>query len=363
MSSGSGYGLAATSLAAATAMVPARGAGLLLGASIPEAPLAALVLSFFAYSFVGWAWESTACSMMNQGRFSNSGFLLGPFCPIYGVGALSCWLLLRGISNSVALFLAAGLLCCTIEWFVGLGLERMTGARFWDYEDQPLNIKGRVCLYGFLLFGAGATLICRVTEPALLLVMARVPNVLLAGLTVALCVGLLVDFVFAMASWRRLSSRLEETRAQIAVRLNDSLTEASDRMVEGLPEGAVDALGDAYVRARGISDELASRLDVRGPGAALGGLASRLASKAPRGDRGGLSTQLREGIARLAGERGGAAAGWFSEAGDRLGALLGRRELRFFNAFPRLRFWRYDSVISATELRRRARELFSRRRR
>ncbi len=39
---------------------------------------------------------------------------------------------------------------------------------------------------------------------------------------------------------------------------------------------------------------------------------------------------------------------------------LSRRDLRFFNAFPRLRINRYEGVIRATNLRDRARELFRR---
>ncbi len=39
---------------------------------------------------------------------------------------------------------------------------------------------------------------------------------------------------------------------------------------------------------------------------------------------------------------------------------LSRRDLRFFNAFPRLRINRYEGVIRATNLRDRAHELFRR---
>lgn len=47
------------------------------GATLAACPLSALVLSFVFYGFCGWAWESTVCAMLNQGRFANSGFLLG----------------------------------------------------------------------------------------------------------------------------------------------------------------------------------------------------------------------------------------------------------------------------------------------
>ena len=56
------------------------------GATLAACPLSALVLSFAFYGLCGWAWESTVCAMLNHGRFANSGFLLGPCCPIYGAG-------------------------------------------------------------------------------------------------------------------------------------------------------------------------------------------------------------------------------------------------------------------------------------
>lgn len=62
------------------------------GATLAACPLSALVLSFAFYGFCGWAWESTVCAMLNHGRFANSGFLLGPCCPIYGAGGIACWL-------------------------------------------------------------------------------------------------------------------------------------------------------------------------------------------------------------------------------------------------------------------------------
>lgn len=60
------------------------------GATLAACPLSVLVLSFAFYGFCGWAWESTVCAMLNHGRFANSGFLLGPCCPIYGAGGIAC---------------------------------------------------------------------------------------------------------------------------------------------------------------------------------------------------------------------------------------------------------------------------------
>ena len=180
--------------------------------SIPGAPLSALVLSVMAYGFAGWLWESTVCAMLNHGSFSNSGFLLGPCCPIYGVGALVCWFALRGVEKVPVQFLAAGVLCCCIEYLVGVILEVTTHARFWDYSDMPLNFQGRICLYGFLMFGAGCVLICRVAEPALLGMLASMPVWAVRALALAALTLLAVDAAASMASFRRLSDSLEELR-------------------------------------------------------------------------------------------------------------------------------------------------------
>lgn len=138
------------------------------GATLAACPLSALVLSFAFYGFCGWAWESTVCAMLNHGRFANSGFLLGPCCPIYGAGGIACWLLLRGIPDASSQFVAAALVCSVIEYSVGVLLEKTTGARFWDYSHLPFNLHGRICLYWACAFGLGALCICRLVEPALL---------------------------------------------------------------------------------------------------------------------------------------------------------------------------------------------------
>ena len=191
------------------------------------APLSALFLSFLVFAFIGWLYESTICALANYGHFANSGFLLGPCCPIYGAGALACWILLRGIPNVGAQLLAAALVCSAIEYSVGALLERLTGARFWDYSKFPFNINGRVCLYGAMFFGVGAVIICRVAEPALLAALSLVPRDILATVAVACAVLLALDTAFTLASWRQLSQKLELMRIEMADKINDSLKEAS----------------------------------------------------------------------------------------------------------------------------------------
>lgn len=40
-------------------------------------------LYFIIYSFLGWFME-VCVSLWNKHKFINRGFLIGPYCPIYG---------------------------------------------------------------------------------------------------------------------------------------------------------------------------------------------------------------------------------------------------------------------------------------
>ena len=303
------------------------------GAALAAAPIASLFLSLMLYSFIGWLWESTFCTYVNERRFTNSGFLLGPCCPIYGVGVLACWLALRGVASPVLQFLAAGALCCAIEYAVGWVLERQTGARFWDYSDLPVNLHGRVCLYGFLLFGAMAVLVCRVVEPWLLWQMAQLPDGVVSGVALLVAAALAMDTAFSAASWRHLSERLDQLRGGIAERLDESMAEISGRMTDSVPPRLVQSATAVQERAAAVNGLLLEASDTL------------------------LETLRRHDVAPLFARDGSSG---LKAAVARVRVSLGRRELRFFNAMPRLRLLRYEGVIRATQLKSRARDLFRR---
>ena len=57
-------------------------------------------LLFLTYAFLGWCMEVT-CKLIQFKRFINRGFLVGPYCPIYGWGALAITLLLQRYTNDI----------------------------------------------------------------------------------------------------------------------------------------------------------------------------------------------------------------------------------------------------------------------
>ncbi|MDR0286797.1 MAG: putative ABC transporter permease, partial [Clostridiales bacterium] len=107
---------------------------------------AVLVLYFAIYSILGWIIESAYCSIFAH-KPINRGFLSGPWCPVYGFGALLILLFTGPFKQNPFLVFAISLLSTSIlEYFTGWLLETLFKTRWWDYSKHKFNIKGRVCL-------------------------------------------------------------------------------------------------------------------------------------------------------------------------------------------------------------------------
>ena len=126
------------------------------------------ILLFFCYSFLGWCCECVYCSIPAK-KFINRGFLEGPYCPIYGVGALLVIsLLLPYKQHPVTLFIAGTILVTTLEYITSWLMEIMFHTRWWDYSNYRFNINGRVCLLNAILFGIMALVVCYGIHPVIL---------------------------------------------------------------------------------------------------------------------------------------------------------------------------------------------------
>ena len=112
-----------------------------------------VVLWFLVYSLMGWIVESVYMSICNR-KLTNRGFAKGPFCPIYGVGALTVFFLLRPYSDEpFQLFLLGMILATAIEFITAVIMNRIFGEIWWDYREKPLNYKGIICLESSIAWG------------------------------------------------------------------------------------------------------------------------------------------------------------------------------------------------------------------
>lgn len=126
--------------------------------------IATYCIWFYIYSTIGWIYESSLRSCTSK-KLINSGFLNGPYIPIYGFGAVLDILILGSIDNPVLLFILSATINCVLEYFTSYMMELLFHARWWDYSNQPLNINGRVCLLGYLAFGSFALIVIMYFHP------------------------------------------------------------------------------------------------------------------------------------------------------------------------------------------------------
>ena len=102
------------------------------------------LIYFLAFSFLGWLTEEVFYAV-KTGGLVNRGLCRGPFCPIYGVGVLTSYLLLSSVDNFLLLFLLSMATATLVEFLVGATLDRSLRIRLWDYSKERGNILGYVC--------------------------------------------------------------------------------------------------------------------------------------------------------------------------------------------------------------------------
>lgn len=174
-----------------------------------EKYISALVISFFIYGFAGWIWESFICPIITGHKIKNSGFLIGPIVPIYGVGALTVSLLLSPTYSYLTIFIEGAFVACVIEYLTSWGMEAMYHRRWWDYSDKAFNVNGRVCLEGFLIFGLFSVIAVRFVQPFL---MEQIMNHQTTGLIIlatVLSTVFVIDFIVTIKSLAHLEERLD----------------------------------------------------------------------------------------------------------------------------------------------------------
>ena len=103
--------------------------------------------TFVLFSFLGYLMECVVLSIEKKRLVLDRGFMKGPFCIIYGFGALIIPALLRPFSHNLFLLFAAGMLLATVlEYLTGIAMMRLFGSLWWDYSHKPFNYKGILCL-------------------------------------------------------------------------------------------------------------------------------------------------------------------------------------------------------------------------
>ena len=181
-----------------------------------------ILIYFIIYSFLGWILESTVRTICER-KIINTGFLIGPFCPIYGFGAIIMILFLNRFENNIILLFFISFIVLSIwEYVVGVLLEKLFKTKYWDYSKNRFNLKGRVCLTNSLAWGILGVLFIKYIHPFIQHLIGYVDYIYVAITASIIALILLIDAIISIVKVKNIQAtlqKIEEINEQIKQKL------------------------------------------------------------------------------------------------------------------------------------------------
>ncbi len=212
---------------------------------------------FVLYSIVGWIYETTYC-MIKSKKWENRGFLYGPICPIYGVGATSITIVaeLLKINQVTAdfkwwhVFIIAFVGSAILEYFTSWILEVRFHAYWWDYSDMPLNINGRICAPASFGFGVAGIIVVYVLAPRTDGLINSIPSIPLELMSMVFLSVLVADLTLTVSELTHFE--------RMVISLEESVDKKMDQLVNTVNEKKISGviLDGSRVAAEKIKDTL-----------------------------------------------------------------------------------------------------------
>ena len=164
-------------------------------------------LYFIMYSVFGWLYEVFLEVIVYRWGFSNRGVLFGPWCVVYGVGALILIFSLSGLQKKklylgripvtpFLVFIGIVVITTIVELIASYIMEFTQGGWLWDYHRYALNFQGRVALNPSLRFGVGGMVFLYLLQPLFEKLADRLPRRALFLLSGTLAVLMAADCVY-----------------------------------------------------------------------------------------------------------------------------------------------------------------------
>lgn len=156
-----------------------------------------IFILFIIYSFIGWSME-VICKLIEKHKFINRGFLIGPYCPIYGFGCLLITMLLyRYKDDFFSLFVMSMLVCSILEYFTSFIMEKLFKTRWWDYSTKKFNLNGRICLDTMVPFGMIGCIVMYVINPFFTKILSIIPPNILNIIAIILFAAFIIDNILS----------------------------------------------------------------------------------------------------------------------------------------------------------------------
>lgn len=200
------------------------------------------ILLFLFYAVLGWCME-VVVSLVYRHKFINRGFMIGPYCPIYGVGVLFITIFLSRYRNDLGVFLIMTMFSCTLlEYVTGYIMEKLFHARWWDYSDKRFNLNGRVCLDTMIPFGLLGVTVVYVLNPIVMKGIMAVPFVVRKIVSIFLALVFICDLIVSskvMSEMKHVKYKNKDNTEEITKKVKKALNEKNfftKRLVDAFPD-------------------------------------------------------------------------------------------------------------------------------
>lgn len=183
-----------------------------------------IIIYFITYSFLGWVMESIFRSI-GEKKLINTGFLKGPFCPIYGVGAIIMLLFLKRFSDNLVILFIVSVVVLTIwEYLVGVLLEKLFHTKYWDYSNHKFNFQGRICLTNSVFWGFLGIVFVKYIHPVVENLMSKIDIKILIFVYIILGIVIIVDTISSIIKVKNIKvtlEKIEKLNIEIKEKLNE----------------------------------------------------------------------------------------------------------------------------------------------
>lgn len=154
-------------------------------------------LLFIIYSNIGWLIEVVKTKFDDK-KWVNRGFLIGPYCPIYGISAIVMVNYLTHYKGDiVTIFILALFICSVAEYITSYVMEKLFNTRWWDYTDKKFNLEGRICLKNCFYFGLLGVLLVYIVNPMFVRILNNINDGNLRIIGIIALVYFIFDYVLS----------------------------------------------------------------------------------------------------------------------------------------------------------------------
>ena len=166
-------------------------------------------LYFIMYAVIGWIYEVFLEVVIYHWGYSDRGILFGPYCPVYGFGALLFLFLIYPIIKKKRLqsrllllpvvFLLRALSATLLELITSYLCEAAIGSWPWQtYSQYAINFQARIALSPSIRFGLGGIVFLYLLQPLFEKLTNVLPAKILTLLFWVLSAAFAIDFLLTV---------------------------------------------------------------------------------------------------------------------------------------------------------------------